>query len=135
MILDEFLARFADCGMNDPLQRGELLRVRENDLCEALPVECPAPDAARKQLPDLLHQVSARSLQLTNDCISVEHGHPRPGEYGSDRRLAHPNRPRERHAYHARIKFRSRNAPSKGRRGIPRMVKWSPSMDENNCTP
>src|SRR4029078_2472299 len=135
MIADEMLARVADRRMDDAFQGRELVAIGKDDCGKTLAVKRAGPDAAGKDLADFLDQAAARRLKSPNDCVGVEHGHASGLEHLRDGGLAHADRPGERDLDHASNRPRSRKAPSKGISGIPSIVKLSPSITENNCTP
>src|SRR6185437_12774923 len=135
MPVDERLAPVLDGGVNDIFQRRELGRILKHDLREAIAIEGPAADRAREQLANSVDQRSTGALKLPHHRVGVEHGETRRFEHLRHRRLAHADGAGECDLDHVARRSRSRSAPRSGISGIPKMVKWSPSILSNSCTP
>src|SRR6185437_12971110 len=95
---------------------------------KASTVECSAADRSWKQLPDLVDQSASRGLELPDNRIRVEYRYSSILEHPRNRRLSHADRTGERDPDHVSSSPRSRSAPRSAISGIPRIVKWSPSM-------
>ena len=132
---DEVLTGLPHSRVDDRLQRRELPAIGKDDRREAIPIQRSRTDAARKHLADFLNKRPSSALKCTDHGIGVEHRHAGGFEHLGDRRFAHSNRTGEGDPDHVSSKPRSRRAQSSGISGMPKMVKWSPSMDENSCTP
>ena len=96
----------------------------------------PPCTVAGKALADRVDQSTARALQAARTIgVGIEHRHAGALEHLRDGRLAHADRAGERDRIMTAINPRSRSAPSSGSSGMPRMVKWSPSMRSKTIAP
>ena len=135
MVGDESLARCLHRRVDDGLQCIELVGLAEHQRGQRIAIDYAVADAARKALSNRGHERAAGPLQAPHFGIGIEQRHAGPLKHPGDGRLAHANRAGECDLDHAAITARSRSAPSNGSSGIPRIVKWSPWMLLNNCTP
>src|SRR6476661_8074063 len=135
MLGREPVARGLDGGVYDRFERPEFGRILENHLRQAIPVKQTILDTAGKPSSNEVDQRSAFPLQSPHLRVRVKDRHPCPFEHSRDRRFSHAYRSCEGNPDHDAINSRSRSAPNKAIRGITRMVKWSPSIHWNSCTP
>src|SRR6478736_4783256 len=106
------------------LERSELGPILKHQLRQALAVDDAVGHAARKAPADRLDQRPAFALELAHLGVRVEHRDSRSLEHFRRGRLAHADRAGERELDHPARIPRSRSAPSNGKSGSPRMVKW-----------
>src|SRR6185437_3064343 len=135
MFFNERLAPGLYRRMHDSLERLELRRVSEHDVSQTFAVEGSAADRSRKELADLFDECAAGTLETADNRVGVKARYPGLLEHLRDRRLAHSNRAGERNLDHEASNPRALRAPSSGISGMPRIVKWSPSMRSNSWTP
>ena len=123
------LARFAHCRVNDRLRARRAWRGSASTIC-ARHSRSSVPQRTQpgNSSPIFSTRPPPGPCSARTTASASNTGTPARSNISRDRRLAHADRPGERDPDHASSSPRSRSAPSSGISGMPRIVKWSPSI-------